>query len=63
MLITSKSTSDEVRAAARQIYQSDEIEIDTDAAVSPTEGRDGGTWVAAWVWVEHDDDTDATEKK
>lgn len=36
--------------AARREYGSDDIEIDDDAKLSRAP-EDGGTWVAAWVWV------------
>lgn len=41
-----------VISAAREAYGDDECEIDDDAQVSEGEG---GTWVAAWVWVEDED--------
>ena len=34
---------------ARELYGSNELEIDDDAALS--DGDDDGTWVAAWVWL------------
>lgn len=34
---------------ARREYATDEIEIDDNPNISPSD--DGGTWVAAWVWV------------
>lgn len=40
--------------AARELYQTDDTEID-DFNVATSEG-DGGTWIAAWVWL-----ADATE--
>lgn len=41
------ATEDEI-AEAREIYQSDCIEIDDDAAISR---HDSGRWIAAWVHV------------
>lgn len=37
---------------ARNIYGSDDIEIDDNALTS--RGDDPGTWVQAWVWVYDD---------
>ena len=37
---------------ARELYQSDDIEIDDGAKLSET---DDGAWVQAWVWVAYDD--------
>lgn len=34
--------------AARNLYASDEVEIEADAGISEA---DGGVWVQAWVWV------------
>ncbi len=42
---------DKVRQAARDIYESDEIDIDPEAKVSWGEN---GAWVAAWVFVAHE---------
>lgn len=39
-------------AKARDLYADDECEIDDAPATS---AGDGGTWVAAWVWVSNDD--------
>lgn len=41
--------------AAREQYQSDNIDVDMDAKVSPA---DGGAWVNAWVWVADQDKED-----
>ena len=39
---------------ARELYQTDEVNVDDDAVISETdEGR--SCWVQAWVWV-HDDE-------
>ena len=38
-----------MREAAHDTYGTDEIEIDDEPA---TAQADGGTWVAAWVWIE-----------
>jgi hypothetical protein len=38
----------DLRNTARELYGSDDIEIDDDAKISEA---DKGTWVAAWVWV------------
>ena len=35
--------------AARQTWQTDEIEIDDNAKAAPA--GDGGTWVQAWVYI------------
>lgn len=40
-------------AAARQIWATDELEIDDEPVVSVSD--DGGAWVAAWVWVSDED--------
>lgn len=46
------ATPDEI-SRARDLHQTDEVEIDDDAKVSPA--RDGsGVWVAAWVWLSTD---------
>ena len=37
---------------AQEIYQSDNVEIDSPAKASRT---DDGLWVAAWVWVSYED--------
>ena len=37
-----------LRDDANERYASDEIEIDDEPGTAPA---DGGTWVAAWVWV------------
>jgi len=38
--------------AARNEYQTDDVEIDDDAKLSEVdEGGNAGAWVAAWVWV------------
>ena len=43
------SASDELyRKVANQVWCSDKLEVDPDAAVSPS---DHGAWVHAWVWV------------
>lgn len=45
-------------AAARERYASDELEIDDEPKTSRVEREDAGTagtWVAAWVWVEDDE--------
>lgn len=46
-----KATDDEIRQA-RELYGSDEIEIDDNAAASRA---DEGIWVAAWVWLSAED--------
>lgn len=35
--------------AARNEYATDDVEIDDDPRISPSDS--GGMWVAAWVWV------------
>lgn len=37
---------------ARNEYASDDIEIDDNAKTSET---DEGVWVAAWVWLRHEE--------
>lgn len=44
-----KKMNEILRDIARNEYQTDEIEVDEKPALSPS--SDGGTWVAAWVWV------------
>jgi hypothetical protein len=39
-------------AWARGFYCNDDVEIDDEPAMSEA---DNGTWVAAWVWVNHED--------
>src|SRR4051812_10394330 len=49
-------TDDDYREQARQAYavgSDDDIEIDSDAKVSPND--EGGAWVAAWVYVRNED--------
>lgn len=50
---------------AKEMYEDDDIAIDTDARISVT---DDGVWVQAWVWVpdapahtESDGNSDSTE--
>jgi hypothetical protein len=43
------ATEEEIKEA-RELYQTDDIEIDDGAKASRTEGE--GLWVAAWVWLE-----------
>jgi len=46
-----------VRKKAREIYHEEgTLEIDDDAIVSQSEG---GCYVAAWVWVPDEDESDA----
>lgn len=42
-----------MREVANQQYGTDDIEIDDEPATSPA---DGGTWVAAWVWIKEPED-------
>lgn len=55
-MVKLEDTMDTARtiAAAREAYQTphgdNDIEIDDDAAFSPS---DEGTWVGGWVWVEN----------
>jgi hypothetical protein len=45
-------TRKEMIAAARGLYQSDDIEIDDNAKLSRAEGNpENGAFVQAWVWV------------
>jgi len=47
-------SDDELRAAAKRIYEREgEIEIDPGAPVS--RGGDPGAYIQAWVWVYYDD--------
>lgn len=41
------ATEDEIRKA-REIYETDDIQIDTPSRVSVAEK---GVWVQAWVWL------------
>lgn len=43
-----------IRDAARDIYESDDIQIDADAVVSESED---GAFVQAWVWVDLGEDS------
>jgi len=43
------ATEEEIKEA-RELYQTDDIEIDDGAKASRAEGE--GLWVAAWVWLE-----------
>ncbi len=45
--------SDDLITAARNEYQTDDVEIDDFPFLSPT---DNGTWVSAWVWVANPED-------
>lgn len=51
-----EETDEELRQraikAARDLYGTDDIEIDDDAKLSTT---DDGVWVQAWVWVHNED--------
>lgn len=40
------------RNKAEDQYASEDCQIDGDAKVSQSEDRNGGAWVAAWVWVD-----------
>ncbi len=45
-------TRKQMIAAARGLYQSDDIEIDDNAKLSRAEGNpDDGAFLQAWVWV------------
>ena len=51
---SNKPTRTEYVNLARDLYQTDDVEIDDNAKLSLTgEGRSG--WVAAWVWIADDD--------
>lgn len=41
-----------IREIARRVHGTDEIEIDEDAEVLPS--TDGGSWVAAWVYLSNE---------
>lgn len=41
-----------VALAARELFESDTLEVDDDAKVSWTEG---GVWVQAWLWIPDED--------
>jgi hypothetical protein len=43
------ATPEQIRAA-REYYQTDDIEIDENAAQSRAD-EEAGQWVSAWVWV------------
>lgn len=47
------ATMQQVQAASDE-HASDEINVDSEAFVSPVEGE--GVWVMAWVWVPDPDD-------
>jgi hypothetical protein len=49
--LTDESTEDE-REQAREMYGSDDVEIDGNARTSRA---DDGVWVGAWVWVPNDE--------
>lgn len=44
-----------ITKAARDIYQTDDLHIDDVRFPYDVAEGDGGTWVAAWVWVPTDD--------
>lgn len=50
--------SEALRDRARELYQTDDLEIDDAPAISP---NDHSTWVAAWVHVPAADDDDGGE--
>lgn len=45
----SQLSDDDIRKLAREIYSSDEVQVDSNAKVS--RGDDEGAYVQAWVWV------------
>ena len=47
-----------LREAAHDEYGTDEVEIDDEPAIAPA---DGGTWVAAWVWMPDEEDDEPEE--
>lgn len=49
--MTKDLTREEYIAAARSRYCDDDVYIEEDPSTSSGEG---GCWVAAWVWVPHD---------
>ncbi len=47
----------DLRIEARKQYGNDQdVEIDHDGTVSH---GDGGAWVAAWVWVDYEEESDS----
>lgn len=46
---------------ARNYYQTDDVEIDDNALISPND--EGGRWVAAWVWVSDEMMEEQNEKE
>ena len=50
------------RIAARNMYASDDLELDDDDTPIVSRPEDGsGAWVAAWVWVGSDHESDVVE--
>ena len=44
-------TDEEYIAVARELYATDDVEIDDEPALSHA---NDGAWVAAWVWVSNE---------
>ena len=51
---TFKATPREIEVA-RNLYQTDEIEIDDEGVMTSPCKEDRGRWVSAWVWVSDED--------
>jgi hypothetical protein len=50
---TIKSATPEQIAAAKEMYQTDDVEIDDDATTSNIPDETGGSaWISAWVYVD-----------
>ena len=52
-----------ITKAARDIYQTDDLRIDDVRFPYDVAEGDGGTWVAAWVWVPADDIQETLEQR
>ena len=52
-----------ITKAARDIYQTDDLRIDDVQFPYDVAEGDGGTWVAAWVWVPTDDIQETLEQR
>lgn len=51
-----ETATDEEITKARGIWQTDELEIDDGAHVSRDDEGNTGYWVAAWVWIDHQEE-------
>ena len=52
-----------ITKAARDIYQTDDLRIDDVQFPYDVAEGDGGTWVAAWVWVPTDNIQETLEQQ